>query len=261
MKGVSQRGINTFLLVVVFSLLFVQIVSAATILDDIKSGLGNLFNLSVGSEGDNLLVAKILLFVLVALIVYAVSEFVPFLDKRGPVAALIAIVVGILAVFFLKSEEIYTVLTSYGAFGIALTLIIPFILMAVISKRLYEKEYVFASKIIWVIFIVAIIMKYLIADNIGVFGKTMFYIVLLITLLMLLWEQKLWHFVFVTGIKTARESGQDEALAEVTARLEELRGQITNAPSETVAAPLITRFNRLAKRQRELGGNMKDWGK
>lgn len=263
MIGVSKRRVSVVLTILVCSLFALQFVSAATVASDIKDFFTSIFNLSAESGASSLVMAKILLFILVALIVYAVSEFVPFLENRGPVAALIAIVVGILSVFFLKSEEIYTVLISYGAFGIAVTIIIPLILVGVISSQLYNKQYILASKLVWIVYLLAIILKFLAADSdqIGTFGLWLFGITIPLALIMAIWSHKIYFFIFKEQIRNASVVGEAEALAEITAKLTELQAEIIAAPSDAAAAPLIAKYDRLAKRSRELGGKARNWRK
>lgn len=262
-RGMRYTAVITFTVVVI--LVSLTLVSAETFFEEITNTVRGWFS---GITGDIFKVtdasvsAQILLFFLVALIVYAVSDHIPFLEQKGWIAALISIVIALLATLYLKSEEIATILQSYGALGIALTIVVPFILIAVISKRLHQKEHMIMAKLLWIVFIVAIAMKFLTAQasEIGTFGKIFSLVAGILALIMLIWENKVYLFLWKEQLKSARDTSQAEALSDVTAQLTELRDKILAAPSEAVAQPLIQKFNRLVKRQNELGGNWKEWG-
>ena len=241
----------------------VSLVSAETVLDTIKSWFANSsLDLSFLQNLQDTVTAQVLMFILVALIIYSIAEFIPFLERKDWVAVLISVIVAALATLYLKSEEIYTILLSYSALGIALTLIVPFILIFVLAKKLHEKGYGLAGRLLWAIFLVAILMKYLTADldEIGNFGTLFFILIALISLIMLLFQSKIFFRLFKAKLKGIRESSKAEALSEITAELVLLRDRINAAPDDSAAAPLIQKFNRLVKRQNDLGGNWKTWG-
>jgi len=77
---------------------------------------------------DSQLFSRFLIFVLVALIVYAVSQALPFFeaDNLKWIRGLVAVVVAILATLYLEDFEVTTIVFSYSAFGIALSAIFPF---------------------------------------------------------------------------------------------------------------------------------------
>lgn len=187
--------------------LFVGVVSAESILDKLLGDNIGSINLNLENLQRSTGFAQFLLFILVALIVFAVSGSMPFVKDNKYVQAGLAIIVGILATFYLKSTEIATILISYSALGITLTGIIPFIIIAVISKKLHEDEYGFFSKFVWIVFGVVTVVRYLSADTteIGSFGQLVYPLVLLATLGMIFFESKLWRRVRQGANKRLRE--------------------------------------------------------
>jgi len=83
-------------------------------------------------------IAKILLITLVVLLVYSVADSLPFLggvEKEG-VRWAFSIIVGILSFMFVTTDIIRAILTNYEALGVALTSIIPLIILMVFVARL-----------------------------------------------------------------------------------------------------------------------------
>jgi hypothetical protein len=143
--------------------------------------------------------AKVLIFLLVFLIVYAVSEQIPFLNSKGWIAVGFAAVVSALATFFLKSTDVASLLVSYEAMGIAITAIIPFILITVISKGLHEKGHFLLSKFIWIIFIVVTAARFLsawLAGSIGNGDGIVILVILAASILMFFFGGKIFGSIF-----------------------------------------------------------------
>lgn len=141
---------------------------------------------------DSVFFAQFLLFILVALIVYALSESLPFLKGAGSyVKGGISIIIGILSVFFLQDTEIYGILLSYGALGIVLTGVIPFILMAVFTARLTAEGYNFISRIIWSVFGIVLFFRFLAAPEGEIDGgvRILYFVLFLLVIGMLIWEK------------------------------------------------------------------------
>ncbi len=239
--------------------------SPGQVASNIGNGISNIFNgdgsfLNAFLNFNNIGFAKILIFFLIALIIYAISDFIPYISQHVYVKWAISIIIGLLATLYLNAQDVYTVIVSYSALGITLTAIIPFILIAIISKKEHEEGRNFTSKLLWIIFIVVLVMKIIGSwSSVGINGQWIYIIVLILAGIMFLWDNKIYFFLFRQQVKNARESANAEALAQVTSELEEIREQILSAPNETIAKPLKAKWNRLVKRQNELGGNYREW--
>ncbi len=213
----SSSKLYPLMLVGLFILMLIDVVSATSILDDITGSGG--ISAALEKLFDSNIFAKILLFILVALIVYAVAGALPFMKgEKTYIAALIAIVVGLLATFFLKVEEINTILLSYGALGITLTGILPFVLITVIAKQLADAGYRFLNRPIWIVFLIITGVRWLTAEKdtatvegyIGPFGKYVYPLILIAILIMIAIDKQVWKW-----FRKGKAKGKEEQLKEV----------------------------------------------
>ena len=249
--------IFSLIMLVGLFLFSINFVAGQSIIDDIKGA--EIFTTIKGASAD--ITAQWLLFFLVVLLIFAVSAAIPFLGgKDWRLRGAISIVIGILAVFFLSSEEILTILQTYKALGIALTVIIPFFVIAAVSKQLHDLRHGIMSKLIWILFLGTLVVRYATAEGIGTFGKWAFWITFIASIIMVIWENRIWFMMFKGQIKDATESAAEERLASITSELEEIGAKINAAPSDAIAQPLIQKYNRKVKRQNELGGTYGSWG-
>lgn len=201
-KSVKISGF--FVLSILIINLFVGFVSADSFADKIAQGVSSAGGFPAGDFFEGTGFAKFLLFLLVALIVFGISEMLPFIGKENKtwVSIGISIVVGILATFYLKDTEIYSILLSYGALGITLTVLVPFLLIFFMSIKLREDGYGFFSKVIWLIFGVVLVFRWVFADSgacvagkicesMGSFGNWVYPITIGGVLIMFLWGDKM----------------------------------------------------------------------
>ncbi|MBM3232943.1 hypothetical protein FJZ18_02125 [Candidatus Pacearchaeota archaeon] len=130
---------------------------ATTVGERMFGPLAALFKGGAMSESTQLLITKLLLIFLVVIVVYAVAGFLPFFPDNQPgLKWAFSIVIGILAFIFVKPAEIKVLLTTYQALGIAVTTIIPLIIILTLTYKLSEKAPGVASianKVILIIFL------------------------------------------------------------------------------------------------------------
>lgn len=114
-----------------------------------------------GEEGDKFLpglfggdvgqsaLAKILLTTLIVLLVYSIASFMPFLDKSNMegIRWTFSIVVGVLSFMFVSFDTVEYILTTYEALGVALTTIIPLIILFTFMWKLHETHEVISNLI------------------------------------------------------------------------------------------------------------------
>tara|TARA_Y100000034_G_C6868367_1_gene396007 strand:- start:164 stop:889 length:726 start_codon:yes stop_codon:yes gene_type:complete len=197
---------KNFLIITILSLFLIAfsmqfIVAAETvggeILETISVGsleFGN-FGKMLESFSEGTGFARFLFFMLVTLIVFGIVSFLPFMGERKPVLSFgISVIIGILSTFYLKDTEVYSILMSYGALGITLTVLIPFIIILLMSSKLYEQGYSFFSKVVWIIFGVVLIFRWLSAptSEIGVFGTWVYPISAIAVLIMFIWDRQIY---------------------------------------------------------------------
>jgi hypothetical protein len=205
---------------------------------------------------------QVLLFFLVFLIVYAISGEVPFVSKKNWMKLPLSLIVSALATFFLKSSEIAIILANYKALGIAVTIVLPFVLITIISKGLNTEGHYFASKFLWIVFIAVTLTRIIGAAHNGeVSGEALIVIglVLLAAVLMFFFEKKIFFLGFKEKIKGAQEEIKKSKLAGVTSELDELADKIKHTKDDDQKKALIREFNRRASFQRDLGGTYEDW--
>ncbi len=215
----------------------------ATIFETIFGGLGD----SIGFDSnltDNFFAeggpfTTVLLFLLVALIIYSLGNFMPFIQDKNWVSFMIAIVVALLSTIYLNKDEITTILFSYKALGIVLTGILPFFAIAVVSKRSYEKGHLFISKFLWVAFIIVILMRFVTginttveSDKISQFGKMTYSLLIIAASVMFLWERVLYKLIFKSKVKGEVDSMSLTGLSRAEAELARVQGQLSALSEE-----------------------------
>jgi hypothetical protein len=117
-------------------------------------------------------IAKILLTILVVIFVYAISTYIPVFPKEQPsIRWIFAIIVGVLGFLFIKPEEIAAITKPYEALGVALTIVIPLIILITFTVRLREENKKIAAvvnKPLMIIFFIYVMYQWIslaIPDN------------------------------------------------------------------------------------------------
>ncbi len=151
----NKKSVLFSLLLGVFVIFYLGLVSAA--LGDSLSSipvLSDLFNFfGSGSSGLSL----ILFTVLVILIIYSISGFIPVLNEKEGVQWAFSIIIGILCFFYVDMSTITTLLASYQSLGVIITAVIPFLVIVTFSIRIETEKggnnYVFnqllSNVVIW----------------------------------------------------------------------------------------------------------------
>lgn len=165
----SQHKFFTFLLLGIFLslILIVPLVKADTLMQRIF-GKG-LPDLSKGlSDDTKATISKFLLGILVVLIVYSVTAFLPFFPEDKPsLQWIFSIVIAVLGFMFISAGDIKYILTTYEALGIMLASIIPLIILLTFTYKLREKQPAMAgivNKILIIGFIIYAGFKWLFTD-------------------------------------------------------------------------------------------------
>jgi len=103
--------------------------------------IGALAFLSFGvfGQGGTFAFAQFLFMVIFFMLIYSVMDFVPFFS--GKLKSPIAIVVTLLAFFAVDVEEIQLMLYSYESLGIAITVVLPILILLAFTFRIYQRAY------------------------------------------------------------------------------------------------------------------------
>ena len=116
-------------------------------------------------EGDlSLNIAKYLFLFLVAIVIFNVLEFVPILGGKGPIKWIVAFLVSFLATAYLSTSDIYTMLAGYGALGMVVGGIIPFLILMAFSVQISKggkknRGGQLFAKFMWFAFIIFLVWK------------------------------------------------------------------------------------------------------
>jgi len=204
MKEERKKLLNYLLLttlIISAFVLSVQVVSAAdTVIGDLFSNLRLNIDFIPTNFTEAPGFAQFLFFLLITLIVFGISEAIPFLG-RGPgktwIAFSVSIIVGILSALYLDNTQVYSILLSYNALGITLSAILPAIIILALSIQLYKQGYFFFSKIVWLVFGIILFFRWAFAspDQIGSFGRWVYPIVFLGVLVLFFFDRKLYKLI------------------------------------------------------------------
>lgn len=127
--------------------------------------MGDLFaNWSGGNLDVN--IAKYLFWIILTLFVFSALHFAKFPDNSF-IQFLLGIIISFLATAYITPEEVFTILTTYTALGLTLSVIVPFLIMIFFSAMLLSNEkisHMTIAKImmevmLWLFFICFLIYK------------------------------------------------------------------------------------------------------
>jgi len=109
-------------------------------------------------------IAKFLLVFLLVLVIYSVSDLLPFINEKESIKWIISIVIGVLAFMFVSASVVKAILHNYTAMGIVLTSIIPLLVVWAFTYKLRTKmpeAAPFVNKIVVMGFIIFALYQWL----------------------------------------------------------------------------------------------------
>ena len=84
-------------------------------------------------------IAKYLLWALVSMLVYGISDKFPGLEGKEFIKIPFALIVGFLSMAYITPEEVISMMTAYNAMGFVLSTVIPFLILAFFTFDLAGK--------------------------------------------------------------------------------------------------------------------------
>ena len=100
--------------------------------------IGDLF--ATWGEGNlDVNIAKYLFWIIIMLFIFSSLNFAK-IPENGFLQFLLAIIISFLATAYITPEEVFTVLTTYTALGLTLSVIVPFIILIFFSAMLLSNE-------------------------------------------------------------------------------------------------------------------------
>ncbi|MEK6919350.1 MAG: hypothetical protein AABW73_04935 [Nanoarchaeota archaeon] len=223
------KGILALILVLSLTSIFLtSLVSAQSTAQKIWDPIKDMFtgwqsgNLSVG-------VAKWLFLFLLVVMIYEIVKFVPVIKNMHRVVKFIfSLIVGFLATAYLVPEEIKVALVSYGAFGLLLGGIIPFILLVFFSVEMRKEENgvggLIVSYVIWIGYIGFLAWRtWDTMKNAPEGQEWMYYIYLIIiavSLIFIFFQRKIMRALFRAEINQATESERKDLASSLLGEAE-----------------------------------------
>jgi len=180
--------------VILFSLSFVSAETNGQQLMNSLGFAGSSLAMPTLTENGVANLAKWMLVFLLVLIVYTISTFIPFFPDDNPwIQWLFAIVVGILGFLFVTPEQIKLLLTNYQALAIALTTIIPLVILITFTSKLREKRAgiaTYINKPLIILFFIYLVVSWWNFDSANTGGLGWMYILTLVATLIWLFFEK-----------------------------------------------------------------------
>lgn len=102
-------------------------------------GALSFFSFGAFSEGGTFAFAQFLFIILFFMLVYSILTFMPFINTK--VQFPMALIISILGFLYVDAGTIEMLLTNYEAMGIAMTLILPILIVFAFTFRMYQKAY------------------------------------------------------------------------------------------------------------------------
>jgi len=211
----------------------------------------------IGGFFENIIVAKILLIALVAMLVYSIATFLPFMPESDTVKWAISIVVAVPAFLFVPLEDIGALLVTYEAMGVMLTSVVPFVIIVVFTFKFMEvmrdngAEYVVYAK--WInrfllvgfgIYVLVKWARYLKESNLRI-------IYLVTAVCLLVWffiENRVWEYLRKEKRKTGAEEAERTGVESQDALRLRLIGEATVAGNAGMSnTGLINEIKKLNK--------------
>jgi hypothetical protein len=211
MKKERMKILGFLLLAIVMIVFLTNFISAESAMSQIADKFG--LSGDQGIQDLKLFASRILLIALVALFVYAITSFLPFIPENSVgVKAGISIIIGILAFMFVSTADIQYILVNYEALGVMLTTVFPLIVLITVGTqlRLNPRTAGFASfinKILYIGFALYLVTRFLTLEPGNIENSTLIYVYPVTFLIILVWM-----IIEKYAVKTIRTGQRDADL-------------------------------------------------
>jgi len=206
-----------------------------------------IFSVLFGSYiSDEFLFAKILLAILLFVVINAVMQKMPQFRNQKGVSAIIAIVISIFAVRFISENDLVSgILLPYGALGVALTAILPFLIFFYFIHDSQMGS--FGRRITWFFFaVVFVVLWYAKSSDLGGISNQIYGWTLAGVTIAFIFDGNIHQYFGMFEESRRRRASDDRARANIEAELDRL-SMISN-PSDSVRRTI----EHLKERHREL---------
>lgn len=189
-----------------------------------------------GESPFELAAIKFLFFILVAMLIYSFLDFIPKVGDSSHLKTVIALIISFLATFYITPGEVYGILQSYEAMGIALTSVIPFLIILGFIWE-YSKDptptKLIGMRLVLILFAAFLVYRLaslyfapVLYDKAAVwkYAAITYTIIIICVIAVLVWSRKLFMFILSNRIEGYLEESKVMGAAETTARINQLEG-------------------------------------
>jgi len=256
-----EHNILALFVLGIIALTFILGIVAAqtTPAEDLKAGFKSVFEKTL--TGADVWLIKFLAWFLICLIIFAISDSLPFLGGKTFLSFVISGIIAYLSVAFLAPAELFAAMQSYSALGVTLTAIIPFIIILAFAYKLVEKPTpgnILAQKLALGIFVAFLTYKVFAlwwdttaaAQTAWAYAMAIYLPVLAVTVLMLIFSKTIRNFIFSTKVKgyieMASTLNKEDMLAQAI-MLREKAGALERTGAREAAINLKNAATRIEK--------------
>lgn len=202
---------------------------------------------------------KILLFLLILSLVFVSLKNIPlfrtsggFVDNKN-ILTLVSIIVSLLSVRYIDTAWLYTVLTTYKAFGIIIVSVLPFIIYFFFLIGIAPPEqmkYSSVRKIGWALFACVYLMLYS-SSSVGEYGDVYLWTAL-VSFLVLFLDGTIARYMINQKMRAAGSANIIEHLAKLNKRLDEIENapRLTRGQKDAAKRPIIESINQYTRELR-----------
>ncbi len=264
-KGLKVLGL--LVLGLVFTSMIVGAVSAAGSAQGIIKTIWDAFFEGINISGllDNTQLAHALLLLLTALLVYSIADFLPFIPANKWIKGGFALIVGALAFLFIDTQTIKDITDTYGALGVALTSIIPLLILLAFSFKLssdakFAPYASFIDKFMFLIFGLWMILKW--GSKTDTAYRTAYLTSAVVAFVWIFIGKAVKRFALIKQAMSMAENrgatSRGKQIEKLVGELEELNKNIRSAGGPASAPNLVKEYDEKAEQIRKLG--VTNWG-
>ncbi len=255
--NLNSKLISIFLLGVLISGFFVSVIASIGVVsadDGVIKELwdtlfGGLFDGSGDYEASKQLISKILLGFLLALIVYSLSDYIPFLPKgyrEENIKWMFAIVVAVLGFLFVDPKVIISIASTFEWMGIVITSVIPLIIIMVFTYKMRDNHPGMANivnKFVIGGFIVAMLFNLSKLDDPTY--RSVYLVTIIVAAVWFFIERRFYFKAIMAGIKGDIEESSRYLQSAISAEIERIDRELETATGEKTIEMLKERRKKL----------------
>jgi hypothetical protein len=166
--------------------------------------------------GQDIFYVKLLLFILLYVMVQTGVKAIPRLGEQKAIAIIVSFIVSVLAVKWMGDGLITTILMPYGALGVALATLLPFLIFFYFVHA--TKMAGIGRRIAWIFFALSF---FLVAANrwkdIDPTGQTFYYVIGGLVLLALIFDKGIHQYFFMHELNLFYRGAKGKAIAALQA--------------------------------------------